>query len=172
MSPSRSAATPAPRLRHVGEPLPVKGFSHICVRVSEMESSLGFYRDVLGFDIVFDVELSGPSLEQVTGEPDAAGRMVGGLLGRTCVELLEIHSSGPPPARTEGPVLGYTNISLSVDNLDAAHLELAGRSANPGPEVEIGGVRMFFVQDPDGTPIEIIEYPNGATNSAQLWRGL
>jgi hypothetical protein len=29
---------------------------------------------------------------------------------------------------------------------------------------------MFFVRDPDGTPIEIIQYPNGATTSAQRWR--
>jgi hypothetical protein len=29
---------------------------------------------------------------------------------------------------------------------------------------------MFFVRDPDGTPIEIIEYPDGAATSAQLWR--
>ena len=35
--------------------------------------------------------------------------------------------------------------------------------------VDIGGVRMFFVHDPDGTPIEIIEYPNGERDSAELW---
>jgi glyoxylase I family protein len=37
--------------------------------------------------------------------------------------------------------------------------------------VDIGGVRMFFVEDPDGTPIEIIEYPGGARTSEELWRG-
>ena len=37
--------------------------------------------------------------------------------------------------------------------------------------VEIAGVRMFFVNDPDGTPIEIIELPGGAKDSAELWRG-
>ncbi len=47
---------------------------------------------------------------------------------------------------------------------------MAAAGAHPEPRVDIGGVRMFFVRDPDGTPIEIIEYPNGATSSAQLWR--
>jgi catechol 2,3-dioxygenase-like lactoylglutathione lyase family enzyme len=28
--------------------------------------------------------------------------------------------------------------------------------------VGVGGVRMFFVADPDGTPIELIEFPGGA----------
>jgi len=41
----------------------------------------------------------------------------------------------------------------------------------PEPVVEIAGVRMFFVPDPDGTRIEVIEYPNGARRSAELWRG-
>jgi hypothetical protein len=29
---------------------------------------------------------------------------------------------------------------------------------------------MFFLSDPDGTRIEVIEYPNGARTSAELWR--
>jgi glyoxylase I family protein len=151
-------------------PLDVKGFSHVCIRVSAMERALEFYRDTLGFEVVFDVQLSGPSLEQVTGETSAHGRMVGGLLGGTSVELLEIQSEDAPPVGGSGPALGYTNISLSVDDLDGAQAAMEGAGVEPGPVVDIGGVRMFFVPDPDGTPIEIIEYPHGATTSAQLWR--
>jgi glyoxylase I family protein len=150
-------------------PLDVKGFSHVCIRVSGMERAVEFYREMLGFDVVFDVELAGPSLEQVTGELNAHGRMVGGLLGGTSVELLQIDSQAGPPVVTSARALGYTNISLSVDDLDAAHVAVAGAGAEPGPVVDIGGVRMFFMSDPDGTPVEIIEYPNGATTSAQLW---
>jgi len=135
-----------------------------------MERALDFYGEMLGFEVVFDVELSGPSLEQVTGEPGARGRMVGGLLGGTSIELLEINSPAGPAVAASGPALGYTNISLSVDDLEAARAAMAAAGAHPEPRVDIGGVRMFFVRDPDGTPIEIIEYPNGATSSAQLWR--
>lgn len=35
--------------------------------------------------------------------------------------------------------------------------------------VEIGGVRMFFVRDPDGTLVEFVCYPNGEQTSAQMW---
>jgi glyoxylase I family protein len=38
------------------------------------------------------------------------------------------------------------------------------------PPVDIGGVRMFFIYDPDGTPIELVELPGGATSTVQLWR--
>jgi len=148
----------------------VKGFSHVCIRVSAMERALDLYREWFGFEVVFDVELSGLSLEQVTGEPGARGRMVGGLLGGTSIELLEINSEARPAVGASGPALGYTNISLSVDDLEAARAAMAAAGADPQPMVDIGGVRMFFVRDPDGTPIEIIQYPNGATTSAQLWR--
>jgi glyoxylase I family protein len=144
------------------------GFSHVCIAVSDMEVSLPFYRDVLGLGVFFDVELEGPSMEVVTGEPEARGRMVGGMLGGTVVELLEFaHRSFGSPSE---PMLGYTNISLSVR--DIADTVAAVTAAGIQPEqqpVEIGGVRMFFVRDPDGTPIEFVSYPNGEQTSAQMW---
>jgi glyoxylase I family protein len=154
----------------VADPLPIQAFSHVCIRVSSMPRSLAFYREVLALDVVFDVELAGDSLATVTGEGGAHGRMVGGLLGGTTVELLEISSDAQPPQSREAPSLGYTNISLSVADLDAVHGMAASMDLTPGPIVDIGGVRMFFLADPDATPIEIIEYPSGATTSTEMWR--
>jgi glyoxylase I family protein len=147
--------------------VPVLAFSHLCVGVRDMDRSLGFYRDLLGFDVVFDVELEGPSLEAVTGTRGSKGRMVGGLVGGVVVELLAL---GLTDAPSPGPHLGYTNMSFSVPDLDAAHRRLveAGHQPAQAP-VDIGGVRMFFVLDPDGTPIELVEFPNGEHDSAELW---
>jgi glyoxylase I family protein len=36
--------------------------------------------------------------------------------------------------------------------------------------VDIGGVRMLFVYDPDETPIEFIELPGQAESTEQMWR--
>src|SRR5207245_8804967 len=120
-------------------PLPVRRFSHVCVAVSSIERSLPFYRDLLGLDVVFDVDLDGPPMELVTGEPGAKGRMVGGLLGGTVVELLQFtHRDGV----YERPALGYTNISLTVDDLDAAYAQCLERGVEPQQApVDIGGVR-------------------------------
>ena len=139
----------------------------MCIGVTDIERSLDFYRRLLGMDVVFDVELEGPSLEAVTGQSGAKGRMVGGLVGGTMIELLGLGAT-PPKERTR---VGYTNISLVVEDLDAAYERVGelGFSAEQAP-VEIAGVRMFFVNDPDGTPIELIEYPGGATSSVSLWR--
>ena len=145
--------------------LAFRDFSHVTVRVSDMERALTFYRDGLGLREIFDVRLDGAGLEAVTGSKGAKGRMVGLLVpgaGRVSIELLgfEQPKSGPPP---QGRFTGYSNISLSVDDLDAG----VARGLRPLQKpVDVGGVRMFFLVDPDGTPIELIEFPRGATTSA------
>jgi glyoxylase I family protein len=152
----------------MSDPLPIKRFSHLCVGVSNMDASLAFYTGVLGMDVVFDVHLDGAGLEAVTGTSGAAGRMVGGLIGGTMIELLDL---GDVPGVPAGPHRGYTNMSFTVADLDAVYEQLTKRGdVACAPPVDIGGVRMAFVYDPDGTPIEFIELPGGAETTEQLWR--
>ncbi|ULE32951.1 VOC family protein [Mycobacterium sp. IDR2000157661] len=149
-------------------PIRIENFSHVCVGVSEIDRSLRFYREVLGMDVVFDVALDGASLSAVTGRAGESGRMVGGLIGGMMVELLAL---GDVPRYAEGPHIGYTNISLRVADVDAAHRQLqAFDGVRCLPPVEIGGVRMMFVYDPDDTPIELVELPGGAATTDELWR--
>ena len=100
----------------------VQNFSHICVGVSDIETSRAFYTAVLGMDVVFDVELEGAGLDSVTGGAAQHGRMVGGLIGDVMVELLSL---GSVPAGPSGPHLGYTNMSFRVDDLDTAYRRVA-----------------------------------------------
>jgi catechol 2,3-dioxygenase-like lactoylglutathione lyase family enzyme len=149
--------------------LAVRNFSHICIGVSDIEASLAFYTAVLGMDVVFDVELAGAGLDSVTGGAAQRGRMVGGLIGAAMVELLSL---GAVPESPSGPHLGYTNMSFRVDDLDATYDKVRRDHSDvrAEPPVDIGGVRMFFIYDPDGTPIELLELPGGALTTVQLWR--
>jgi glyoxylase I family protein len=157
------------RQSHQSHPLAVQNLSHICIGVSHIEASLAFYTAVLGMDVVFDVELEGAGLDSVTGGAAQQGRMVGGLIGAAMVELLSL---GVVPECPSGPHLGYTNMSFRVDDLDDTYHALRRHHADvrADPPVEIGGVRMFFIYDPDGTPIELLELPGGASTTVQLWR--
>jgi hypothetical protein len=68
-------------------------------------------------------------------------------------------------------VIGIQNLALSVTDLDATHREIVGLGLIPDQEpFEIGGVRMFFVKDPDGTPVELIELPDGARSTYEMHR--
>ena len=149
--------------------LSFRDFSHVTVRVSDMERALAFYREGLGLRAIFDVRLEGAGLEAVTGTQAASGRMVGLVVpgaGQVCIELLGFeHPRSEPPPR--GRFTGYSNIALSVDDLEAAYAECLARGLRPLQKpVEVGGVKMFFLADPDGTPIELIQFPRGATTSA------
>jgi len=153
--------------------LAFRDFSHITVRVSDLERALAFYRDGLGLRPLFDVRLDGPGLDAVTGTKGARGRMVGLLVpgaGQVSIEL--IHFEHPPLERPpEGRFTGWGNISLSVADIDAAHAACSERGLAPlSPPVEVGGVRMFFLTDPDGARIEIIAFAGGQTTSA-AWNG-
>ncbi|GAB5009275.1 VOC family protein [Mycobacterium avium] len=57
--------------------------------------------------------------------------------------------------------------------LDDAHRRIASAGYQPDQEpFEIGAVRMFFVKDPDGTPVEFIELPGGARSTYEMHRGV
>jgi glyoxylase I family protein len=149
-------------------PIRIANFSHVCIGVSDIGASLAFYTRVLGMDTVFDVELEGAGLEAVTGRGGDKGRMIGGLIGGTMVELLAL---GAVPAMPDGPHIGYTNISFRVEDVDIAY-EQSQQFADVRcePPVDIGGVRMMFLFDPDATPIELVELPGGAKTTVELWR--
>ncbi|WP_197503419.1 VOC family protein [Mycobacterium sp. E740] len=151
------------------QPISIENFSHVCIGVSDLDASLAFYTRVLGMDVVFDVTLDEGGMDAVTGGAAQRGRMVGGLIGAVMVELLYL---GAVPAGQNGPHLGYTNVSFRVSDLDATSEALQRDHPNvrATPVVEIAGVRMLFVYDPDGTPIELIELPNGAQSTLQMWR--
>jgi catechol 2,3-dioxygenase-like lactoylglutathione lyase family enzyme len=113
-------------------PLEIRGFSHVCVRVSDLTRSLAFYRDGLGLRVIFDVSLDGPDLAAVTAGGGARGRMVGCLVpgSRVTVELLQLPAPAEPHARSRHAT-GYTNISLAVSDLDQAYRVAEARGLRP-----------------------------------------
>jgi catechol 2,3-dioxygenase-like lactoylglutathione lyase family enzyme len=149
-------------------------FCHLVIGVTDMDRALAFYRDVLGMEVVFETLISGEPFDAfLHAKRKQEGRVVGGLLGGLMVELLSLGTvpSADKPARRG--VTGIHNVSLSVPDLDDTHRRItaAGYIADQAP-FEIGGVRMFFVKDPDGTPVEFIELPNGARSTYEMHRGV
>ena len=149
-------------------------FCHLVVGVTDMDRALEFCRDVLGMEVVFETLISGEPFETVLHATlKAEGRVVGGLLGGLVVELLSLGSEPDTDKAARRSVTGIHNLSLSVTDLDDTHRRItaAGHITDQEP-FEIGGVRMFFVKDPDGTPVEFIELPNGARSTYEMHRGV
>jgi catechol 2,3-dioxygenase-like lactoylglutathione lyase family enzyme len=138
-----------------------------------MDRALEFYRDLLGMEVVFETLVSGEPFDKVLhATRKQEGRVVGGLLGGLMVELLSLGARPPAGGATRPALTGIHNVSLSVTDLDDTHRRIvaAGYAPEQAP-FEIGGVRMFFVKDPDGTAVEFIELPDGARSTYEMHRG-
>ena len=137
----------------------IKDVSHVSIGVSDMARSIEFYRDVFGWEQLFDEHLEGEAFEQLTGVPGAAGQACGGRIGSLRVELMHFNFIPDVPST---PGLGLRVLSMEVADARAAHDELVRRGVPvSGPPVEVFGVHMFFVLDPDGQGIEMCEYVPG-----------
>lgn len=149
-------------------------FCHLVVGVTDMDSALQFYRDVLGMDVVFETLISGEPFDAALhATRKQEGRVVGGLLGGLMVELLSLGAKPPAEKPPRRGITGIHNVSLSVPDLDDTHRRIAAAGYPPDQEpFEIGGVRMFFVKDPDGTQVEFIELPGGVRSTYEMHRGV
>jgi catechol 2,3-dioxygenase-like lactoylglutathione lyase family enzyme len=149
-------------------------FCHLVVGVTDMDRALAFYRDVIGMEVVFETLVSGEPFGAVLhATRKQEGRVVGGLLGGLMVELLSLGTKPPAEKPARRGMTGIHNVSLSVTDLDETHRRIiaAGYTPDQAP-FEIGGVRMFFVKDPDGTPVEFIELPGGMRSTYEMHRGV
>jgi glyoxylase I family protein len=137
----------------------IKDVSHVSIGVSDMERSIAFYHDVFGWEQLFDERMEGDAFEQLTGVAGAAGRACGGRIGSLRVELMHFNFIPSVPAPSG---LGLRVLSMEVVDAHAAHAELVRRGVKvSGEPVEVFGVHMFFVIDPDGQGIEMCEYVRG-----------
>ena len=140
-------------------PVGITGVSHVSIAVSDMERSIAFYRDVLGWEQLFDEHMAGEAFETLTGVPGAAARACGGRLGGLRVELMSFNFIPSAPA---APGLGLRVLSMEVADARATHDALVARGvAVSGAPVEVFGTVMFFALDPDGQGIEMCEYVRG-----------
>jgi catechol 2,3-dioxygenase-like lactoylglutathione lyase family enzyme len=149
-------------------------FCHLVVGVTDMDRALAFYRDVIGMEVVFETLISGEPFDAVLhAARKQEGRVVGGLLGGLMVELLSLGGKPPAEKPARRGITGIQNVSLSVTDLDETHRRITAAGYTPDQvPFEIGGVRIFFVKDPDGTPVEFIELPGGVRSTYEMHRGV
>ncbi len=133
--------------------------SAICVR--NLESSLRFWRDGLGFSVLMDERFPGdwPTL---FGAPTTSLRAV--FLGdpsRPDTGIVELVDLGAVPGSTNSAseLAGAGVLLLSViTDLDAALGRLASLGFGGTPRrIEVAGVGLAVVTDPDGVRVELVD---------------
>jgi catechol 2,3-dioxygenase-like lactoylglutathione lyase family enzyme len=105
--------------------------TNISINIADMDQSIGFYTDVLGFKVL---SRYGNHYAQVSGP----GVVIG------------LHPSAVKSAASENISIGFT-----VDNFDDAKGSLDKSNVTYQERKEMGGSFIHF-NDPDGTPLYFI----------------
>jgi catechol 2,3-dioxygenase-like lactoylglutathione lyase family enzyme len=131
---------------------------HHGISVADLDRSLAFYRDALGFELVDRYTLSDEGLSAAIGaEPGTTGEFAQ-LDGRGArIELVEYDAG---VAVESGAVYdtGATHLGIEVADVDAAVEALpADVDTVGGPRTTGSGTRICFLRDPDGTLVELLE---------------
>jgi catechol 2,3-dioxygenase-like lactoylglutathione lyase family enzyme len=144
----------------------VVGVDHVAITVADLDRSLEFYGDLLGLRVRDRGMLDSELIERMTGLPGAEVEYADVELGTRVLELLAYRSQDPrraAPSRQERP--GSVHIALEVDDARRVHGRLAERGFAPlsPPQTlpddgsDWAGCVIFYVRDPDGVTIEIVE---------------
>jgi glyoxylase I family protein len=143
----------------------IQHLSHIGICVSDLETSRRFYTDLLGFTELHELAVVGPPVETLLEIDGADLRALYLERDGVVIELLYFASPGHIGERERRPMnqLGFTHLSLRVDDIDATLAELRAGGAlvadftrTGHPSLKAGAV---FLTDPDGTRIELVQAP-------------
>jgi len=135
---------------------------HTGIVVSRMETSLPFYRDVLGLEICWDQIEEGPAIEAVTAVPGARIHTVKlKAPNGVSVELLEyLNAPKPVPRASTANDIGCNHISFQVSDIEDLYQKAvsAGVRFNAAPTVAAGGkVKVTYCRDPEGVYLELVQ---------------
>jgi catechol 2,3-dioxygenase-like lactoylglutathione lyase family enzyme len=144
-------------------------FSHI---VENLDKSLAFYRDALGMEADGAIRpfQGDPAIMKLGNTVGAQSRYIPLKISGTGfgVELIEYKDIDRKPAQPRFQDPGAANLIARVRDLDATLLRLkaaGGRVISAGGvPVTIGnGLKVVFVQDPDGFVVELNQATGGTT---------
>lgn len=145
-------------------PFRIIAADHTGFTVTNLERSLAFWQDVLGFELSHRAHQTGDLACEITGVAGAEISIAVLKAPGHKIELLEYHA---PPDRKRVDLrpcdVGSVHIALTVDNLDSVLNAIAAsgwKTAGQPQTLQTGpnaGKRVVYVRDPDGTIIEFMQ---------------
>jgi catechol 2,3-dioxygenase-like lactoylglutathione lyase family enzyme len=181
---SLPAAAPRAALLPIAQSVEAVGMT-----VSDMDRSVAFFKNVLTFEPVSDIEVSGPDYDRLQGVFGTRMRIVRMRLGDEQIELTEYLAprGRPIPVDSRSNDRWFQHVAIIVSDMDAAYARLRQHEvehASPEPQrlpdwnVAAGGIKAFYFKDPDGHPLEILQFPEGKgdprwrTSAGRLFLGI
>lgn len=140
--------------------------NHTSFTVSDLDRSLAFFRDALGFEVTSKAGRDSAVIEHITGVP-RADVLIAYVRGPGhCLELIQYLAPERRGHVEPRPCdVGFAHVAYDVSDIDAAISAAAPHDVRPvapprvidkGPNK---GARVAYLRDADGITIEFIEKP-------------
>jgi lactoylglutathione lyase len=143
----------------------VLNLRHVGIVVDDLELSMNFYVEKLGFEISKRMDESGSFLDHILGFDDLTVTTEKMVLGNgQMIELLDFHTFKNKTAEKLINDIGLTHIALTVGNLDSIYTDFKSSGINfiSDPKVAAdGSVKVAFCKAPEGTFVELVEMLKG-----------
>lgn len=147
----------------------------VSITVSDMEVVLPFYLNVLNFQPLSDDTVNSRELSRLFKINNAEARIVLLKLGDEKLNLIDFFNinSKPYPNDSRSNDLWFQHIAIITNNMDSAYAWLKLNKVKnisvepqrlPDWNKNAGGIKAFYFQDPDGHPLEILEFPKNKGN--------
>jgi glyoxylase I family protein len=154
--------------------VPILRVTHVGVCVTDLDRSIAFYRDTLGFRYLSQIHVAGEPSSTLLALDDVD--LHAAYLERDGfrIELLCYASPKSPVAERPRPMndLGLTHLSIRVSDLAGFVADLRSRGVKilertriDIPAFEAGAV---MIEDPDGLKIELVEAPGDPAAPPQV----
>jgi glyoxylase I family protein len=153
---------------------------HTGITVSDLDRSMRFYRDLLGFEVSAPVQVSGPLFDHVTGVP---GCVIDVAFARGLGQIVELLCYQAPAGRRKSTLRscdpGFWHLCLKVRNIEQVVRDIRTAGFEPLSDIQtvadppLQGMRVVYVRDPDGVALELIQESAGVSleelHLATLW---
>jgi catechol 2,3-dioxygenase-like lactoylglutathione lyase family enzyme len=144
----------------------ITDFHHASFTVADMDRSVRFYRDVMGFEFMFERDVEGGYISSIVGYSPLKMKIVFLRAGEEKLELIQYLSPQGTPQNPESYNPGTAHLAFVIDDAFEWHKKLteAGvKIRSKEPVLVTAGAHKdwysMYLYDPDGISIELMQPP-------------
>ena len=139
----------------------IKGIDHVAISTKNYDEIIGFYRDIIGFEVVCGGSFKGELYDSIMALNGASGKVALLRLGDSQLEIFEFVSPVPKAVDYHRPVCdhGITHICFNVVDIESVYrrLKASGMHFHCAPQCFGREGKATYGRDPDGNVIELFE---------------
>jgi catechol 2,3-dioxygenase-like lactoylglutathione lyase family enzyme len=141
----------------------ITGFNHTSFTVAEMDKSVKFWTEMLGYEAASVSPREGKWQEDVTGVAGAS-LLVAHLYGHGHhIEFIQYLGGAAAGEPTMPSQVGAAHVALETDDIEATWKSLIAAGATPQGKIalvttgSVAGVKAGYIRDPNGILIELVQ---------------